>query len=207
MTSNHPSEPRTHHRVRISLILLTILASSALASAGASETPPYIEDDTALRAYIADTGVSLEEARNRLRVQAEIGPHIERLRAQHAERLAFISIEAHPDQHLRIGLKGAAVEPDQVITIAGTSVRVVFQSGQPYTQQEFSQVLAKTARVISGLIPDVTGISGQPERRAIEIHIEGFDTEVYEPAVKEIEAMSGLKVEFRTGTSRSRNLM
>ncbi|RRU14931.1 hypothetical protein [Stenotrophomonas sp. 278] len=156
---------------------------------------------------MAYSGVSLEEARNRLRVQAEIDPHIERLRTQHAERLAFVSIEAHPDQHLRIGLKGAAVEPDQVITIAGTAVRVIFQSGQPYTQQEFSEVLAKTARVISGLIPDVTGISGQPERRAIEIHIEGSDTEVYEPAVKEIEAMSGLKVEFRTGTSRSRNLM
>jgi len=187
------------------MTVLTILAS-ALVSGSAFSAPSYIEDDVATRAYMLDAGVSFEEARSRLRVQAELDPHIVRLRTQYAERIAFLSIEAHPDQHLRIGLKGAAVEPDQVITVDGTPVRVQFESGQPYTGQEFSQVLAKAAPVIYTLIPDVTGISGQPERRAIEIHIQGFDTDVYEPAVKELEAMTRLKIEFRPGMSRSRNL-
>ncbi|WP_313455680.1 hypothetical protein [Stenotrophomonas sp.] len=205
MNNIHPQEPGRRHRAGISMTVLTILAS-ALVSGSAFSAPSYIEDDVATRAYMLDAGVSFEEARSRLRVQAELDPHIVRLRTQYAERIAFLSIEAHPDQHLRIGLKGAAVEPDQVITVDGTPVRVQFESGQPYTGQEFSQVLAKAAPVIYTLIPDVTGISGQPERRAIEIHIQGFDTDVYEPAVKELEAMTRLKIEFRPGMSRSRNL-
>ena len=165
------------------------------------------DPDTAAKSYMAHAGVSLEEARERLKVQSELDPHIERLRTQYAERLAFLIIEHRPDQHLRIGLKGSTSVPQQQINVAGTSVRVVFESGQLYTQQEFRAVMKKATPRILALFPDTTGISGRPERRAIEIHIQGHDTEAYAPAAKEIEAMTGLKVQFRPGMPRPRDLI
>ncbi len=212
MGSNRLNWPRTNSRPRIRLTALAVLISATLLATGAS-APPHVrgtgdaDPDTEAKSYMSHADVSLEEARERLQVQSELLPHIEKLRAQYADRLAFLSIEHHPDQHLRIGLKGYLAEPEQQINVSGTAVRVVFESGQPYTGQEFDQVMSDSHATIIAHFPDLTGISGRPELGAIEIFIEGFDTDAYEPAIKEIEAMTHLKVKLIPGRSRTRNLI
>lgn len=212
MDNNHLNGLRTKSPPRIRLSALAVLISATLLTTGASALPPGggggdADPDTEAKAYMSHADVSLEEARERLQVQSELPPHIEKLRAQYADRLAFLSIEHRPDQHLLIGLKGYPAEPEQQINVSGTAVRVVFESGLPYTEQEFDQVMSDSHATIITLFPDLTGISGRPELGAIEIFVEGFDTDAYEPAVKEVEAMTHLKVKLIPGRSRTRNLI
>jgi hypothetical protein len=131
----------------------------------------------------------------------------EHVRAHYADRLAYLVEEQAPDVHLRVGLKGTTPEPDQIVDVAGTPVRVRFEVGQPYNAEEFSAMLSRIQPTITELFPDVTGIAGQSHLQHIEIDVEGTNAEDYQHAVAQIESLTGMKVKLKLGTSRPRDLI
>jgi len=185
--------------------LVLVLASAH----GLMAAPPggtNAEADAAAESYMANSGVSLEVARRRLQIESELPPYIDALRSRYRDRVAFISVESSPDQHILVGLKGAAMESRQQITVSGSLVGVEFEPGYLYTEREFKAVLSKSISRITELIPRATGIIGRPELGMIQVRISGGDVDEYKDAVEEIQRATKLKVELIPGASVPRNL-
>ncbi|WP_282296046.1 hypothetical protein [Stenotrophomonas sp. PS02289] len=141
----------------------------------------------------------------RLEVESGLDPHIKQLQEKYKDRLTYISIESQPDLHIRIGLKGSAVEPDQKLSVNGESVRVDLQEGYLYTREEFRQVVKKATPKIIELIPDATSINGRPNLNIIEIWVQGTDEKTYQRALEQIQKITGIKAQVVLGTVPSRN--
>lgn len=188
----------------MSLIPLIIVIASAQSMA---ISPPVAtaESDAAARSYMRDTGVSPKIAQQRIQIESELPPHIERLKARYRERVAFVSIAHLPDQHLVVGLKGSAMESTQHITVGGSNIKVEFEEGYAYTEQEFIAIMKRAVPKVAELIPDATSVDGRPELGLIEIWVQGMDEDSYQPAAAEIEKMTDLKVKLVLGKTPSRN--
>lgn len=187
----------------MSLISLVLVIASAQSMA-ISPQVASIESDAAARAYMRDTGVSLETAKWWIQIESELPPHIENLKARYKERAAFVSIASAPDQHLVVGLKGNAMESSQRINVGGSSIRVEFEEGYAYTEQEFLAIMKKAVPKVAELIPDATSVDGRPELGVIEIWVQGTSRDAYQPAISKIEQMTGLKVKLVLGKTPSR---
>ena len=185
--------------------LVLVLASAH----GLMAVPPggtNAEADAAAKSYMANSGVSLEVARRRLQIESELPPYIDALRSRYRDRVAFISVESSPDQHILVGLKGAAMESRQQITVSGSRVGVEFEPGYLYNEREFKAVLSRSIPRITELIPRATGIIGRPELGMIQVRISGGNVDEYKAAVEEIQRATKLKVELIPGASVPRNL-
>ena len=185
-------------------------AEPSRAPGGMPRSAPVLGDDVPdveTGAYMEANGVSLEVARERLLIESELLPHVQDLRERYRERMAFISIESMPYQHLVVGLKGPAMEPAQHISVRGTDVRVEFEQGYPYTAQEFSDIMSKASARALEFFPDVTGLSGRPELGLIEVMVSGTDERRYLAAKAELEAVAGIDIKILLGRSPPRNLI
>lgn len=185
--------------------ILLFLASAQGVAASTSMQISAAESDVAAQAYSKATGVSLEAARQRLEVESGLDPLIKQLQEKYKDRLTYISIESQPDQHIRIGLKGSATEPDQKLAVNGASVRVELQEGYLYTREEFRQVVTKATPKIMELIPDATSINVRPNLNLIEIWVQGTDEKAYRRALEQIEKITGIKAQVVLGKVPSRN--
>lgn len=163
------------------------------------------ETNVAARSYMRDTGVSLETAKQRLQIESELPPFIAKLRERYRDRVAFISVESQPDQHLVVGLKGMKMQPSQRINVGASMIRVEFEEGYPYTEAEFEGVMKAAIAKVTALIPDATSVDGFPELNLIKVGVQGTDKESYLPAIKEVEEVTGLKVELVLGEQPFRN--
>lgn len=163
--------------------------------------------DVAATSYMKANGVSLEQATERLLIESELSPHIEGIRERYGDRMAFISIESLPYQHLVVGLKGAAMEPTQHINVRGTDVRVEFEEGYPYTAHEFSEITSRASTRVLEFFPDATGLAGRPELGLIEVMVSGTDERRYLPAKEAFEAVAGIEIKLLLGRSAPRNLI
>lgn len=185
--------------------ILLLLASAQGVAVNTSTQMTVAESDVAAQAYSKATGFSLETARQRLEVESGLDPHIKQLQEKYKDRLTYISIESQPDLHIRIGLKGSAVEPDQKLSVNGESVRVDLQEGYLYTREEFRQVVKKATPKIIELIPDATSINGRPNLNIIEIWVQGTNEKTYQRALEQIQKITGIKAQVVLGTVPSRN--
>jgi len=163
--------------------------------------------DVEASAYMEANGVSLEVARERLLIESELLPHVQDLRERYRERMAFISIESMPYQHLVVGLKGPAMEAAQHISVRGTDVRVEFEEGYPYTAREFSDIVSRASLRVLEFFPDATGLAGRPELGLIEVMVSGTDELSHVPAKEAFEAMTGVEIKILLGRSPPRNLI
>ena len=163
--------------------------------------------DVAATSYMKANGVSLEVATERLLIESELAPHIQDLTERYRERMAFISIESMPYQHLVVGLKGPAMEPAQHISVRGTDVRVEFEEGYPYTAREFSDIVSRASLRVLEFFPDATGLAGRPELGLIEVMVSGTDELSHVPAKEAFEAMAGIEIKVLLGRSPPRNLI
>ena len=185
-------------------------AEPSRAPGGMPRSAPVLGNDVPdveASAYMEANGVSLEVARERLLIESELMPHVQDLRERYRERMAFISIESTPYQHLVVGLKGPATEPVQLIRVRGTDVRVEFEQGYPYTAQEFSDIMSKASARALEFFPDVTGLSGRPELGLIEVMVSGTDEQRYLTAKAELEAVAGIEIKILLGRSPPRDLI
>ena len=87
------------------------------------------ESDIAAKAYMSANGVSLDTAKRRLEVESELPSVIAELKRRYSDRLAFVSIENMPDQHLVVGLKGNMMEAARHFSVSDSSIRVEFEEG------------------------------------------------------------------------------
>lgn len=184
---------------------LILALSQALASPQSTSTP--IPPVTNLPAELEALGQRVDMLSDQQLTDALMHHLNDHVRAHYAGRLAYIVEEQVPDVHLRVGLKGTAAEPDQWVDAVGRPVRVRFEVGQPYNQEEFRAMLERIQPAIRRLFPDVTGIAGQSHLQHIEIHVAGTNAQDYQHAVAQIESLAGMKVKLRLGMARPRNLI
>ncbi len=185
-------------------------AEPSRAPGGMPRSAPVLGDDVPdveASAYMEANGVSLEVARERLLIESELLPHVQDLRERYRERMAFISIESMPYQHLVVGLKGPATEPVQLISVRGTDVRVEFEEGYPYTAREFSDIVSRASLRVLEFFPDATGLAGRPELGLIEVMVSGTDELSHVPAKEAFEAVAGIEIKLLLGRSAPRNLI
>lgn len=185
-------------------------AEPSRAPGGMPRSAPVLGDDVPdveASAYMEANGVSLEVAKERLLIESELLPHVQDLRERYRERMAFISIESIPYQHLVVGLKGPAMEPAQHISVRGTDVRVEFEEGYPYTAREFSDIVSRASLRVLEFFPDATGLAGRPELGLIEVMVSGTDELSHVPAKEAFEAMTGVEIKILLGRSPPRNLI
>ncbi len=185
-------------------------AEPSRAPGGMPRSAPVLGDDVPdveASAYMEANGVSLEVARERLLIESELLPHVQDLRERYRERMAFISIESMPYQHLVVGLKGPAMEAAQHISVRGTDVRVEFEEGYPYTAREFSDIVSRASLRVLEFFPDATGLAGRPELGLIEVMVSGTDELSHVPAKEAFEAMTGVEIKILLGRSPPRNLI
>lgn len=185
------------------LLLLT------LAQALAASPPPIPPDPaSALTPYdLARMGEWMDTSNQQRMVKALALDHVPYIRTRYQDRLTFLIVEHEPDFHIRIGLKGHALEPDLFLPVAGTTFRVRVEVGYPYTEAEFNALVEKATPHIYTLIPDFTGVSSDAELGLIEIDVEGTNAQNYQHALAQIESLSGLKAKVRLGMPRQRNLI
>ena len=132
-----------------SVFCCLMLALALLADAGRANAHPkpvqtplqsLIED--AVR-YAAQYGVAEDEALRRLRVQQASVPAIDAIGREFAPRLAGIAVDHRPEYRISVLLTGSEPVPGRTLTVAGTSVPVVFHSGARATHAQAVNALRK----------------------------------------------------------------
>lgn len=187
----------------------TFLLLAALAPSTATLPEPKAtlsEAEMTIAAFAEGFGVSEEEARKRIEASDAIDQYIESLRERYKDRLAFISIEQHPDQHIVVGLKGPQMVPSRRLSGEGATVRVEFEEGYPYNDAEFKVLISNAAKEARKIIPRITGIEGRPELGTIRIHTQDHSDNGHSEAAAKLSRMFGVKFEIVYGQSPEKNL-
>lgn len=186
--------------------LVFVLASAqSLAIVPAGQVMSAQESNIAAKAYMNANGGTLDSAKRRLEIEAELPAVIAELKRRYKDRLAYVSIESMPDQHLVVGLKGNMMEAARILSVSDTAIRVEFEEGYPYTEKEFSETMHEIVPLVVELIPDAVSVDGRPELGMIDISVRGVDAKSYEAAKRKIEAASKLKVNIIPGRAPFRN--
>lgn len=185
------------------LLWVAVLAPSIAAASGPEGRPE--EDEVAVAAFAKGFGLSQEEARKRMEASSAIDQYVETLRERYKDRLTFISIEQHPDQHIVVGLKGPQMVPTQLMSDEGATVRVEFEEGYPYDDAEFAAIIKNSLEEAKKLIPDITGMEGKPELGVIRIHVQDQSDNGQSKAAVKLGKMFGIKFEIFYGQARNTN--
>ncbi|HEL4110354.1 TPA: hypothetical protein UM343_000446 [Stenotrophomonas maltophilia] len=186
-------------------VLLVLASAQSLAVMPAGQALSEKESDIAAKAYMSANGVSLDTAKRRLEVESELPSVIAELKRRYRDRLAFVSIENMPDQHLVVGLKGNMMEAARHFSVSDSSIRVEFEEGYPYTEKEFSETMHRVVPLVVELIPDAVSVDGRPELGMIDVSVRGADVKSYEVAKRRIEESAKLKVNIIPGRAPFRN--
>jgi hypothetical protein len=182
----------------ISTLFLIAASVSGLAIEPSAVVPPG-ELDVAAEAFSNDFGVSVEEARARIEADDAISEYAAVLRERYKQRLTFISVEQHPDQHIVVGLKGPQRVATQRLGDSNQTIRVEFEEGYPYDESEFATIVEKVAAEAVKLIPRVVGVEGRPEVGTIRIHVEGHTDDGYRDTVEQLRKAYGAEIEVVHG--------
>lgn len=181
-------------------------SAALLVSTCAPAQAPHADSDEGrelqllAQSYVREhPSVSVADAITRLAIQGELSPDIEALRVEFAARLTELSIEGAPDQHILVQLKGDRPVAGRTITTTSGSTRVVFDVGHKYTQDEFLAILSRYRLLLYSTLPGITGTTAFPgeERVLVDIEGDGAQAERLKPAVRNLEQMTGLKIDVR----------
>lgn len=140
-----------------SLVAPPPIVSSTVPAPPIVAAPPLQSIDAARAqdaAAVADRlGVPVEEAIRHLRLQEATVPITDAIAESFADRLTGIAIEHRPDFHIVVTLTGALAEPERIIDIDGTPVRVTFRAGAPVSHTGLMQAItAYQAAIRASLI-------------------------------------------------------
>ena len=140
-----------------SLVAPPPIVSSTVPAPPLVAAPPLPSIDAARAqdaAAVADRlGVPVEEAIRHLRLQEATVPITDAIAESFADRLTGIAIEHRPDFHIVVTLTGALAEPERIIDIDGTPVRVTVRAGAPVSHTGLMQAItAYQAAIRASLI-------------------------------------------------------
>lgn len=189
------------HRVRRLLIVVTVLALAVggavllveRASAQATVQPPAakpqpvdqpdeVPAQTAEEAVAADAqwyarseGVTHAEAVRRLRMQAQMGDLIARLRNAHRARLAGVVIDHKPTYRLRVRLKGTIPVQAEEHAFGGSQLPVAFETGAKATLEELRASIEKNQSALRRVYPNLAGIGTDEKTSEIVVTVVATD--------------------------------
>jgi hypothetical protein len=179
--------------------LFLIAASISGLAIEPSAVMPHCELEVEAQAFSSDFGVSVQEACSRIGADDVISEYTALLREQYKDRLTFISVEQHPDQHIVVGLKGPQRVPTQRLADSDQTIRVEFEEGYPYDESEFTTIVEKVAAEAVELIPRVVGVEGRPEVGTIRIYVEGHTDDGYRDTAERLRKAYGAEIQVVQG--------
>lgn len=151
-------------------------------------------------AAVADRlGVPVEEAIRHLRLQEATVPITDAIAESFADRLTGIAIEHRPDFHIVVTLTGALAEPERIIDIDGTPVRVRFRAGAPVSHTGLMQAItAYQAAIRASLIaPPGLGIDQRSGELVAVVSGRDVAREGAGPLAERLAALTHVPVRLR----------
>ncbi|HEY0142774.1 MAG TPA: S1 family peptidase [Thermoanaerobaculia bacterium] len=189
------------HRFRSLLIILTafglaVAAVVFLADRASAQAPPQppagkpqpLEErdqapaqtaDEAIAAdaqwYARSEGVTQAEAERRLRMQAQMGDVIARLRNAHRTRLAGVVIDHKPTYRLRVRLTGTVPIQAEEHALGGSKLPVVFETGAKVTLEELRASIEKNQSSLRRVYPNLAGMGTDEKTSEIVVSVVATD--------------------------------
>ena len=158
--------------------------------------------------YMRSQGVTKEEAIRRLRIQREMGDVIDRMRRQYQGRLAGIVIEHKPDYRLRVRLTGAEAVAAQSVSLGGSTLPIVFETGAPATVDALVASIEGNLAALKTLLPTLDGIGTDERTSQIVLTVYAADAVTAAAAkAKEAEVAALLKQPIRIETTNVRETL
>jgi len=152
-------------------------------------------------------GITLDEARQRARIEGELPPHLQALQAEFARRLLEVRLMQATDLYVRVSLQGDAPVAPRTLVVPSGRVRVEFSTGHPFTEEAFAQRLRAISREAAASIPGYVGLSGDAHAHAASVRIRGDEAEArrYRGALSALQEKYGLALRFQTLSEPERN--
>jgi hypothetical protein len=160
-------------------------------------------DDVAASSYATENGVSMDEAKKRLKVQAEIQEEdVLGLRREFDTRLAGLYLDHQPDQHMVVRLVGSSPVSPRVIRTSQGDLRVVFHVDQKHTHAELQNTVSEFITELSS-IPGIQGIGVDERTGEIVLDIAAPESEeaAYEKRKDQLEQVLGAPIRFQISRS------
>lgn len=147
----------------LTLMLLTALAATPAAAQPQQPTEAQVQSDSEALAqdaaeYARRYLVPVEEAMRRLRAQEESVPATDRLRREHASRLAGIAIEHQPIYRIVVLLTGDQPVADQTLVLSGMTVPVYFRTRARATRVQIVSAMLQHRALLDRELPRSRGI-------------------------------------------------
>jgi hypothetical protein len=159
------------------LLFTAALAPSAAAQPAMQTPAEALEQDA--RDFAAQSGVSPEEALQRLRIQEDSVAATDALRAQYESRLAGLFIEHRPEPRIVVLLTGKKKVPSQSIFAGGRTVPVIFRMGAKATQQEVVFAIRRHQAQIRRTLDRAPAMGADPGTGELVILVHRNDAELY----------------------------
>lgn len=185
---------------------LTALLAVTSVAAGAQTAAPAPRVQSAAEALAQDAaeyarlnGVELAEAISRLRAQEQSVAATDRLQLVHADRLAGLSIEHHPEYRIVVLLTGDEPVADETVSAGGRAIPVVFRTGAAATRAQVMEALRTHQSAIRAALPRQQGMGFDPRTGSLALLVRKADADRYgaDRIRVEAEALTGVPVLVR----------
>jgi hypothetical protein len=156
-----------------------------------------IEQDA--RDYAVQSGLTPEEALQRLRFQEESVAATDRLRALYRDRLAGLFIEHRPEHAVVVLLTGKKKVPAQFIEAGGRSVPVQFRTGVKATQRQVVAAIRRHQAQIRDSLERAPAMGADPRtgELVVLVHRKDAQWQGAEALDARFEALTGVPVRIR----------
>jgi streptogrisin C len=149
--------------------------------------------------YASQIGVSLDEAKRRLRAGRDTVPTTDRLRETYGSRLAGIFIEHKPEYRIVVLLTGDTPVAEQSVSAGGMTVPIIFRTGAKSTHTQLVGALEQHSKAIRTLLPNTQGIGIDPRtgELVVVVNAPGPAAAAAEAKDGELETLTGVPVRIR----------
>lgn len=156
-----------------------------------------IEQDA--QGYSRSVGVSLDEARQRIRAIRELRTVKMRLQQTHGSRLAGIATEHAPKLQVSVLLTGDTAVPSENVSAGGLNVPIVFRTGARSTVEQLRVASKEHAAAIRVLLPNLQGtaISSRTGELVAIVTATGAAATAALAKDAELEALTGVPIRVR----------
>ncbi|MEO5865904.1 MAG: hypothetical protein ABIS14_04945 [Sphingomonas sp.] len=190
--------------------LLGCLIAVAAASAQAISLPNTPKDNAGRQTadqslaqdgaeYARQFGVSLDNARQRLRAQEESVAATDGIGKRYRDRLAGISVEHSPAFRIVVYLTGTIPVPDEHVAAGGLDVPIVFRTGAKATRDRVIWAITNHQGEIGALFPTLPAMGLDPRSGELVIIVNQAVAAADVEALRgKIAALAGVPTRIRT---------
>jgi len=177
----------------------------------ADDAPRVQSPDEALQqdaeSYAQLAGVTVQEARRRLRASREVAPLRSQLQSTHSSRFGGLSLEHNPSLRIIVRLTGNTPVPDTSLGAGEFSVPVVFQTGAQATHRQLLAALRQHQAAIRSLLPltQGIGIDSRSGELVVAVNATGAAVATLLSRDTELETLTGVPVRIQAFDGVDRN--